>query len=393
MTMNDDKLNMLQIFLFILLAVWLPLSLTLSQTFYFLAFVVWIAAIAAKKKRPLRYTKLEIPVIVLAIAYILAILFSPSPLESVRILKKLAPFGLFFLLANTLNSEAQKGRLINFWLLGAIIASVWTAIEYLRGVSRPGGFFGCMTFGHFALTFLGISLSLMGSKDYKLTCILARSAFAVGVLALLFTCTRGAWIGFIAGLILFYIIKQKWLFLAASGVVLVLIFSILFIYFPDSGPGKGVRSLVSPFDKQVPRVAASNLRRWYKWKASWMMFKEHPLFGIGPYRFEEELPNYLSEQVWDEVFKNQDYSHAHNIYLDALATMGITGFSGLLFSLSAVFYLLISKYKCCNLSFEKALVLGALIAFTSFCVGGLTNQCFHRSQVLLNLCFLLGLVL
>jgi O-antigen ligase len=292
-----------------------------------------------------------------------------------------------------LNSEAEKSRLINIWFLGVIIASVWTIVEYFRGTPRPGGFFGPITFGYFAPMFLGVSLSLIGLKDYKRTSILSVSAFTVGVIALILTFTRGAWIGFVTGLGLFFIIKRKWFSLATSTITLVSIVLILSIYFPNSEPGIAVRSLLQPFNKQIPRVAGSNLRRLHKWKASWEMFKEHPFLGIGPYQFREELPNYLSEEVKAKVFEHHSYNHAHSIYFDYLGTMGIMGFLGLLFFLITVFYLLVSKYKTCNPGFDKNLALGVLIAFASFCIAGLTHQSFHDSEILLNLCFLLGLVL
>jgi len=391
-TMNSDTLDKLQVFLFILLAFWLPLSISLSQTFYVLAFAVWLTKMVASKK-PFRRTKLEIPIIVFAIVYIAAVLFSPSPSESAKILKKPILVGLFLVLTNSLDSEIEKRRLIDVWLLGAIIASAWTIVDYFRGTPRPGGLFGCITFGHFALMFLGVSLSLIGLKNYKRTSILSVLTFIVGIFALFLTCTRGAWIGFIAGLALFFIIKRKWLFLATSTVTLILIVSVLFTYFPNSGPGKVVTSLLRPFDKQVPRVLDSNLGRWYKWKASWEMFTEHPLFGVGPHQFQKELPNYLSEEVKEKIFNHRTFGHAHSIYFDYLATMGIAGFLALLFFFFTVFRLLISKYKSCDSTFDKSLVLGVLIAVISFCIGGLTHQSSHDSEILLNMCFLLGLVL
>ena len=218
--MNKDILDKLQAFLFVLLAFSLPLSITLSESFFYLAFGVWITRIIACKE-PFRYTKLEIPIMVLAAVYTLATLFSPSPLQSARIVRKLVLFGLTFLLANNLNSTAGRNRLINTWFLGAIIASVWTVIEYFRGVPRPGGFFGCFLFGHFASMFLCVSLPLIGLKNYKRTSILSVLTFIVGIFALFLTLTRGAWISFIAGLALFLIIKRKWLFLSNSTVALV----------------------------------------------------------------------------------------------------------------------------------------------------------------------------
>lgn len=391
-TMNSETSDKLQLFLLILLAFWLPLSISLSETFYLLAFVIWITRMAASKKT-FRRTKLEIPIIVFAIVYIAAILFSPFPSESAEILKKPILFGLFFVLTNSLNSEIEKRRLIDVWLLGAIIASTWTIIDYCRGTPRPGGLFGCITFGHFAVMFLGVSLALIGSKSGKRTSMLSVLTFIVGVFALFLTCTRGAWIGFIAGLVFFLVIKRKWFPLAASVSVLVLTASILSIYLPNSVAGETVRSLLRPFDAQDPRVVGSNLRHWYKWEASWMMFTEHPLFGVGPYQFEKELPNHLPEEIRSQIFHNRSYGHAHSIYFDYLATMGIAGFLALLFFLFTVFRLLISKYKSCDSIFEKNLVLGVLIAVVSFCIGGLTHQSSHDSEILFNLCFLLGLVL
>ena len=392
MIMNSHTLNKSQIFLLILLAFWLPLSISLSETFYLLAFAVWLTKMVASKK-PFRHTKLEIPVIVFAIVYIAAILFSPSPSESAEILKKPILFGLFFVLTNSLDCEIEKRHLIDVWLLGAIMASAWTIIDYFRGTTRPGGLFGCITFGHFASMFLGVSLALIGLKNYKRTSMLSVLTFIVGVFALFLTCTRGAWIGFVAGLVLFLVIKRKWFPLATFVSVLVLTALVLSIYLPNSGPGKAVRSLLRPFDAQDPRVVGSNLRHWYKWEASWAMFTEHPLFGIGPYRFAEELPNYLPEEIRSQIFKNRTYGHAHSIYFDYLATMGIAGFLALLFFLSTVFRLLVRKYKSCDSTFEKNLVLGVLIAVVSFCIGGLTHQSSHDSEILFNLCFLLGLVL
>jgi len=73
--------------------------------------------------------------------------------------------------------------------------------------------------------------------------------------------------------------------------------------------------------------------------------------------------------------------------------MGIAGFLALLLFFFTIFRLLISKYKSCDSAFDKNVALGVLIAFTSFCTSGLFEQTFQNSEILLNLCFLLGLVL
>jgi len=286
--MDYNILNKRLSFLLILLAFSLPVSITLSEALYALAFFVWLIKVVSQGKKSLRYTGLEIPGgIVLGIVYILAILLSPSPLESTEVLKKYILLGLLPLIANNVNSEIEKSRLINIWLLGAIIVSLWNIIEHFRGIPRSGG----TTFGHLASMFLFVSLPLVGLKNYKRLSILSMLVLVTGIPALFLNCTRGAWISFITVLILLLIIKRKWLFLATCAITLVLIGLTSFTYFPNSGPGKAVRSLLRPFDKQEPRVVCSNLRRWHMWRVSWQMFTEHPLFGVGLSQFEKEFPN------------------------------------------------------------------------------------------------------
>ncbi|UCG59732.1 MAG: O-antigen ligase family protein, partial [Phycisphaerales bacterium] len=292
MIANNHRPDRCERTILILLALSLPLSITFSETFYALASLVWITKTIAKKK-PLRYTRLEIPIAALAAACVLAILSSPSPFESAQILKKLALFGLFFLLANSLDSESEGSRLIDTWLLGVILASIWIFVQHFQGTSRPGGSFGYIVFGHFASMFLAVCLPLIGLKNNKRTFILSLSAFAVGVPALLFTLTRAGWMSFLVGLAVFLLVRRRWLLLSTSVSALVLVGLILSIYAPNSSAGIQIRSLMRPFDKEVPRVVSSNLHRWFMWKASLQMFKKHPFLGVRPRRFKEELPNYL----------------------------------------------------------------------------------------------------
>lgn len=388
---NDCKPRRFEFAVLILLAVSLPLSITLSETFYYLAFLVWITGTIVRK-RSFNRTGLEAPIAVLAAAWILAVVFSSSPVESARILKKLIIFGLFFFLANSLDSDSERGQLISIWLLGAILASLWVVVQHFQGILRPGGPFGYIVFAHFAAMLLGVCLPLMGLRNRRRTAALAIAAFVVGVPALLLTLTRAGWMSFLVGLAVFFLVKHKWFSLATSAGALALIALTVAVYAPNSEAAMEVKSILRPFDNTVPRVAGSNLHRWYMWKASLQMFKDHPLLGIGPGQFYHELPNYLSEQVKAEVFEGRSHDHPGSMFFDYLATMGIVGFGALLFFLAAVFRLLILRYKSCDSTFCKSLVLCVLLAFTCFCTGGLFDQTFHSSNILLNLCFLLGLV-
>ena len=72
------------------------------------------------------------------------------------------------------------------------------------------------------------------------------------------------------------------------------------------------RSDASPALPPIPRAEL--------WGAALRMFRDHPVFGVGPDNFRHVYGTYLGLPRWD------DRVHANNLYLELLADLGALGF-------------------------------------------------------------------
>lgn len=221
----------------------------------------------------------------------------------------------------------------------------------------------------------------------KKLCIATLIAGGLGLYA---TYTRGAWIAYMGGIGILLVLKKKWTVLISAILITCIFIAVMPTAFPDSKLSESIESIVHPFNPDNFRVTASNTHRLLLWQASVSMFKENPIFGIGPLRFGQELPGYLPDTSQSQEI---DYTHAHNLYFDTLATTGLVGLAGLLVFIGGLFYRLAIKYCKAQNFFEREILLAALIALTCMCLGCLTEMCFRRAQTAYSLSFLIGLAL
>jgi O-antigen ligase len=115
------------------------------------------------------------------------------------------------------------------------------------------------------------------------------------------------------------------------------------------------------------------------------MFKEHPLLGVGLGDFTPAVNKLISE---NKLKQTTDTHHAHNIYLQVLATRGVIGFAILLL-------LLISLLRWGRKLIQDHDSLGGyiIILITVLAmVGGLTDNHLDFSRFLTASCFAIGLL-
>ncbi len=70
-------------------------------------------------------------------------------------------------------------------------------------------------------------------------------------------------------------------------------------------------------------VMAGSGNRLELWKGSLLFFKRYPFPGVGTWNHQ----SVIEEFIRDKKVKTMPRMHAHSIYLQALATRGITGFA------------------------------------------------------------------
>ena len=181
-----------------------------------------------------------------------------------------------------------------------------------------------LTYAH-NLSFLSILLVgyLIFFKDLSKKILLHRGVLWVvlitNVICLYLSSTRGAWLSFVFSipfLFLFKVNLKKWVLLCFS-------VGLLFV----------VGLKVSSLDKEFvgEKRAHSNTQRVAFFKAAYLSFIEKPVFGLGYKQFEF---NVLDIKKRHNIDWSDKAGHAHNNFLEHLASLGILGaISFILFSL------------------------------------------------------------
>lgn len=244
------------------------------------------------------------------------------------------------------------------FLVACTLASISGLIGFYTGFNplkfktvdtyRAKGMFGMiMTYGHQAALLGVILIGMIKHRDKFKNLVptwLIYSCTFFTLFGLLMSYTRGALLAFVAGAIF---INKK--------VAMVSIVTI--------GLVAGVISIAKPeFVKQEIIRKGSNDKRMSFWKGAVYAFKERPLFGYG-------FKNYQAHSI--EIKKRNGVSqarfpgHAHNNFLQMLAT---TGLLGLALTVAWLVFWLMEVIKINNYLSEIFFV-----SIVAFITGGLTQ--------------------
>lgn len=240
-------------------------------------------------------------------------------------------FAIFALTAIPKNYFTDKriGILINLFVFATSVASLsgiiayYTGFNYLKGkpachYDRACGLYGMyMTYGY-GLSFFMVLLTgfLVYRDEVKRWIPTWWVALALGINAFGFylAFARGGWIGYALALPCFLLKRNKKIIfgLVAVGVV----FFILSYNF------------IAPFQRMMHNREGSNAQRISFAQTAIVAFKERPFFGWGYRNFE---PNVKALKRKYDIEYNDFGGHAHNNYLEHLASTGIFGFIALVF--------------------------------------------------------------
>lgn len=220
--------------------------------------------------------------------------------------------------------------LLNTFFITTAIASASGLIGLISGfnplrfgaachATRACGMYGMyMSYGYgiqfVVLILLGVLLFRQSLKEYFNEKI-AWISLLINSLGLIFSFTRGGWIGFIAGSLILLLFKSKKWF-AISFILMALLFGGLIKF------NQKVHDTFLSSSR-----AHSNAVRISQWKAAYAAFKDSPLLGVG-YRNFEPLSAKIKKKNSIE-FSNFG-GHAHNNFMEALASTGILGFIALI---------------------------------------------------------------
>jgi putative inorganic carbon (HCO3(-)) transporter len=212
--------------------------------------------------------------------------------------------------------------------------------------------------------------------------LLLFGGWAVMILALLFSLTRGVWVAYVVVLFLLGIIRGGKTLIGVTGGI-ILLGGLLF----SAGAGVQERAWKA-FDLK------ENLGRSQIWLANWDMVKDCPLFGWGYGNYRK-----FREPYYQRYPKADHSGHAHNSFLQITVDSGLIGLAAFL----AFFVVLLrtgwQAYRLLPPMAElstteplRSFALGAWLSIIGFLIGGMTQHNFGDAEVVIVMWTVAGLL-
>ncbi|NEX60679.1 O-antigen ligase family protein [Noviherbaspirillum galbum] len=228
-----------------------------------------------------------------------------------------------------------------FWyglFVGTIGAALLAAYQrFGLHVDRAEGFHMAITFGDTAMAMALMSLAGVARFAGTRLALLPLLAFVAGVVASILSGTRGGWMALVLSFIPLvshgrHAIGRRVIAFGLAGIFLLAGASL----FPELGVRKRFEAIAT--DMTEYRSGNSNTSiglRFENWKGGVMIFKEHPLTGIGRANYERGINELVARGVLPP--ETAGLRHAHNELLNAFATQGIIGGLSMIFLYAAPF--------------------------------------------------------
>ena len=378
--LNKYVENLLYIIAFLL-----PFSTPLGTPLIYLLIVMAIAdRVVNKKTWPRLNTHARIFLLWMAVA-LASISQSPKMFESFYNYRVLFTqyAGLYFVALAYIDSVDKLRKLIYTTLTAAIFVAAYGIFQYIEGVNSLTSESKWVDFAEFPKLKARV-FSTLGNPNLLATFLLMAICMATGCLldrprdkkvkyilylvllanlaCLVLTFSRGAWLTLIVVMGLLGIVINIRILYVLVGVLLTSFLSMRDIW---------VSRITSIF-RQTDTSAAL---RWAYWDSTIQMLEWNPLMGIGWSAYQYVYPEY------DYFINNPDITiyHAHNMYLNMLAEIGI--FGGLVYIALFFYalYFLVKQYR--RATVDKGCIIAILASVFVIMLMGITDYPLFNIQL------------
>jgi O-antigen ligase len=362
----------------------LGLSITLSETALALLTLHLLWRLREPSARAAARWPLWPPVLAFSAVTILSALLSGHPTASLEAAKGLLLVAALYVTVDAVRDPEAAGRFLFGLTLAATVAAAVGLLQVglCPGLEPPVP--GPRWLNHRcdrAHGFFSIYMTLAGVLSLVLLATLPRLLPGVGELrrfgapwlvmlgGLVATYTRGAWIGFAAGVLTVAATVRRGRWLLLAGLVLL-----------AGGALLAPHELRHRFLSMADPEEAGVRERIYMWRSGLAMWRERPVLGIGPGGVKREYPRY----ALPEAIKKRT-GHVHNTPLQILVERGVLGLAAWLAIWAAFFTGCVGLLRRLpsEASAERMLVVGSLAAIVGFLVGGLSEYNFGDSEVVM----------
>ncbi|MBI5206791.1 MAG: O-antigen ligase family protein [Candidatus Firestonebacteria bacterium] len=362
-------------YLFIIFVISLPFSISINQITIVLIFFVWIGKMIYTKKIDFIPTSVFIPAIIYILINILGVIFGINLQRGLHELAGLLLIIVFFITVNLVKKEDLK-LLVNLLILASTIFAligIYQYIEINKGFInihsiRIQGLLGSIfDFAWFLVYVILLSISVLWQMEQNIyENLFLLFAILIMSIALVFTYTRGAWLGLISGILLISFIKDK-------RIILPVIFLIVLIAYINPSFIERV--------KTIPDLKmSSNNIRLEIWDKGIKIIKDNPILGVG-------MGNY--SLAADKNGKYPVHDHSHNNYIQQGVNAGIPGLAAFFWM---IWCLLNEGYKYIKENINNNISIGCFAGLVSFLVSGFVDYSLKNDISITLFWFLMGLM-
>jgi O-antigen ligase len=362
----------------------LGLSITLSETALSLLTLLWLWRLRDPEARAAARWPLWQPVVAFSAVSLVSALASGHPVTALGACKGLLLVAALYVTADVLAGPQDGHRFLSALL---VVATVAAAVGVLQTVVCPGpaADYGSPAWLYHrcnrARGFFSIYMTLAGVLSLVLLANLPRLLpgarlprwptlpWLVSLVGLLATYTRGAWMGFVVGVLALIPATRKGRWLLLGGLIVLGLTTL-------AGPQHLRQRFLTMGDPDDPTVK----ERVYMWRSGLTMWRQHPVLGVGPGGVKREYESY----ALPEAVKKRT-GHVHNTPLQILVERGVLGLAAWVW-IWAAFYargIRLLRRLPSEARQERALVAGSLAAITGFLVAGLSEYTFGDSEVVM----------
>jgi hypothetical protein len=273
---------------------------------------------------------------------------------------------LYLLIISVAEDEESLKLLLKAFVISTMIYSLHSLWEYHNGrhlfrmgISRMMGvdstFNDPNSFGASVVLSLPSMYALLRCETNDRIRKFYYLSFVLSVTCVVLTGSRTSFVALLT-LVLFWIITQK----GVKKIVILITSLVLLSIIWNAMPLEKQNRFETLWDENAgpANAEASAEGRLLGWKASWRMFKSHPLTGIGA-----GGKNYIGYRMTHNVDDGPPSANqSHFLYGEVLAEVGV--FGSLLF-----LGLIVGTWRCCTTA-RKRLVKSGMINSFSYCLSG-----------------------
>lgn len=379
------------VLLVFLLLPFLP-TMALAATVILIAVSFFIKLI--RGKRVIRFSLVDIPVMMLSVFFLLGGINSVDRDSSIpKMLLYICLISMYFIVRNLLCSQKMLTRAISCCIVSLGLVSLIGIGEYFIGTPTLGwldiGTFDYIrgravaTFenpnvlGEFLLMTIPMAFSFafvrqsdeIGPRGHFASAIAA----LLGCACLILTWSRGAWLGLAVSFIFFALIASRNIF---SALIIASPLASLLVFAKDT----------AIFDRFTNFSDSSTSYRLNIWRGALNMIRDDLVSGIG-----------IGEQAFASVYPAYSIGgaeiayHSHSLYLQLTAEMGIFA---LIFFIIFVFCIsarCFSHLRKCSSLKEKMMCIALFTGIFAFLFQGLTDFVFYNYRIFLFFWMMVGL--